>query len=107
MCVKGCFCKKGFLANEVGGCCVKPEECGDCTGNRTYTDCGSACPPTCSNWREERMCIDVCVVGCFCKSGYVALDDGGKSRCVLPKDCPKLKKTIKGKPYAEDYRMTI
>ncbi|XP_040183091.1 mucin-5B-like [Rana temporaria] len=91
MCVKGCFCKKGYLAHGNGGC-VKEEECRACTGNKAYTSCGSACPATCSNWKKNRVCTLQCVSGCFCKPGFVILSEGGETRCVHPGDCPSAKK---------------
>ncbi|XP_077312558.1 serine protease inhibitor swm-1-like [Lithobates pipiens] len=91
ICKEGCFCKKGYLDDGIGGC-VKQEECRACTEDRTYNGCGTACPDTCSNWNQMRICTLQCVSGCFCKPGLVILSEGGETRCVLPRDCPPVKK---------------
>ncbi|XP_040183090.1 serine protease inhibitor swm-1-like [Rana temporaria] len=93
ICKKGCFCKKGYLDNELGGC-IKEEICRACTGNKVYNSCGSACPKTCSNWNQTgRICTMQCVSNCFCRPGFVILSEGDdETRCVLPKDCPPVKK---------------
>ncbi|GFR05007.1 hypothetical protein TNCT_498982 [Trichonephila clavata] len=97
-CVAGCFCKDGLVRDDQGEC-VKPEECPPstqepqgpggsmetCDENEEYTDCGSACPPTCSNQGKNQACILLCVPGCFCREGLVRNDAG---KCVEPEDCP-------------------
>ncbi|XP_073426618.1 SCO-spondin-like [Dendrobates tinctorius] len=80
-CKSGCFCKDGYV--EVGESCVEKEKCEGCTGNKTYTTCGSPCPSTC-NYKAK--CLFECTEGCYCKDDYIFLDD--KSACVLHKDCP-------------------
>ncbi|XP_073459874.1 serine protease inhibitor swm-1-like [Aquarana catesbeiana] len=91
ICKEGCFCKKGYLEDGIGGC-IKEEECRACTGDKVYKGCGSACPKTCSNWNETLICILKCVSGCFCKPEFVMLSEGDETRCVLPEDCPPIKK---------------
>ncbi|KAG9465308.1 zonadhesin-like [Eleutherodactylus coqui] len=87
ICRAGCYCESGFL--ELGDLCIKKEDCLECTGNRTYTQCGPACADTCSNWFvEDKICMAMCRPGCTCKPGYVFPDDK-RDRCILPKDCPK------------------
>ncbi|KAM4016130.1 cysteine-rich venom protein 6-like [Anomaloglossus baeobatrachus] len=80
-CKSGCFCKKGYV--ELGESCVEKKKCEACTGNTTFR-CGTLCPGTCN---IKYKCMEGCKEGCFCKEGYVLLDD--KSKCVLQKDCPK------------------
>ncbi|XP_035227821.1 zonadhesin-like, partial [Stegodyphus dumicola] len=84
-CVRGCVCKKGYIRND-NGICIRREQCpnGICGKNEEYNDCGTACPPTCSN--PDRICIDKCVSGCFCKKGYIRND---RHVCIPRKDCPK------------------
>ncbi|XP_077113501.1 alpha-tectorin-like [Ranitomeya variabilis] len=81
-CKSGCFCKDGYV--ELGESCVEKEKCEGCTGNRTYTTCGSPCPSTCN---LKAKCEFECTEGCYCKNDYIFLDD--KSACVLPEDCPE------------------
>ncbi|XP_055949174.1 zonadhesin-like isoform X5 [Argiope bruennichi] len=86
-CVPGCFCKKGFVRNDQGQC-VEPDDCPQrtCGEDEEYKDCGSACPPTCSNLGKNQVCTDQCVQGCFCKEGLVKNDKG---ECVEPEECPE------------------
>lgn len=114
-CVKGCFCKPGYVRNAKFRC-VLPEHCfmigqfdmiasnwcnvflltrcrssddppkPRCHGyNEEFNDCGTACPDTCANYMIQHNCARQCKKGCFCKAGYVRDEDGF---CVLPKDCP-------------------
>lgn len=51
-----------------------------------YTDCGTACPKTCSNYNQTgTVCNDLCVPGCFCKPGLVRDSTGN---CIAPDSCP-------------------
>ena len=45
-----------------------------CPKNMIFDFCGTACPPTCSE-RKSKICIQVCIMGCFCKDGYVLDND--------------------------------
>ncbi|PRD23390.1 UNVERIFIED_CONTAM: Chymotrypsin inhibitor [Trichonephila clavipes] len=64
--------------------CLKSAD--SCRSNEVYKQCGSACPPTCSNRGENQICTLQCVAGCFCKEGLVRDDQG---ECVEPEDCPQ------------------
>lgn len=58
----------------------------NCNGpHELYTDCGTACPPTCENRNTLFYCTLQCVSGCFCKPGFVRNNDGV---CVNPNSCP-------------------
>uniref|UniRef100_A0AC35TSG8 TIL domain-containing protein n=1 Tax=Rhabditophanes sp. KR3021 TaxID=114890 RepID=A0AC35TSG8_9BILA len=57
-----------------------------CSGNLTYNECGSACPPKCGSLASVQMCTMQCVIGCYCGGEYATTQDG---RCVLKEDCPK------------------
>ncbi|XP_072282942.1 mucin-6-like [Pyxicephalus adspersus] len=92
-CAAGCFCKESYLPAD-SWICVREKICRSCTGNRTYTGCGSVCPTTCSNMKQTQACPSHCVSGCFCKPGFVFLD--GVSICVLPKDCPPGETSLTG-----------
>ncbi|KAM4015192.1 inducible metalloproteinase inhibitor protein-like [Anomaloglossus baeobatrachus] len=81
-CACGCFCKKGYV--KLDNSCIDKAKCEACTGNRTYTTCGTRCPETCTY--KPEFCTDDCVQGCHCNSGYVLDND----TCVLPKDCPEV-----------------
>ncbi|XP_049587088.1 IgGFc-binding protein isoform X3 [Syngnathus scovelli] len=62
---------------------VPPEPTVDvsCPPKSHYKTCGSACPSTCH--LKERLCIAVCVQGCFCNPGFISSPEG----CVPPKQC--------------------
>ncbi|XP_044744019.1 zonadhesin-like [Chrysoperla carnea] len=85
-CVQGCFCKPGLVLNSDGKC-ISPDQCPPptCGEHEVYTDCGTACPDTCSNLGTKLNCIALCVPGCFCEQGYVRSASG---KCVLPSQCP-------------------
>ncbi|KAJ0174465.1 hypothetical protein K1T71_009573 [Dendrolimus kikuchii] len=55
-----------------------------CPENEVYKECGSACPKTCAADSEDTICTEQCVVGCFCKDGYVR---NSADKCILPSDC--------------------
>ncbi|GFT45325.1 zonadhesin [Nephila pilipes] len=84
-CVKGCFCKNGFIRGPQGTC-IKPETCpAECGENEVYNQCGPACPPTCITQGQPVSCHHECVRGCFCKPGFVRGPDG---KCINPTLCP-------------------
>jgi len=49
-----------------------------------FTECGTACPPTCKE-PGPVACTQQCVVGCQCPIGTV-LDEVQK-KCVKPNQC--------------------
>ena len=55
-----------------------------------YTDCGTACPPTCSE-PYPRTCTLHCVPGCQCPSGTVL--DEQQNKCVKAEECSKITST--------------
>lgn len=58
-----------------------------CAGKyEVYKSCGSACAPTCSNYKNPIMCTEECVPGCYCKDGYIRNTVDGS--CCLPSQCP-------------------
>uniref|UniRef100_A0AC35TQC3 TIL domain-containing protein n=1 Tax=Rhabditophanes sp. KR3021 TaxID=114890 RepID=A0AC35TQC3_9BILA len=58
----------------------------ECSGNRTYTECGSACPPQCSDGDNPKMCVMMCMPpGCYCMGDHANSEDG---KCILKADCP-------------------
>ncbi|XP_078511464.1 zonadhesin-like [Lissotriton helveticus] len=88
-CVAGCFCDEGYVF-ESATCkrCVPQSDCKNtCVGNSNYTDCGTACPLTCANYKNpNQACTLQCVQGCFCNEGFVL--DSAASKCCIPKsDC--------------------
>ncbi|GBM98800.1 Zonadhesin [Araneus ventricosus] len=84
-CVKGCFCKRGFIRGPQGTC-IQPQLCpAVCRENEEFRKCGTPCPATCHNHTNPRPCPEFCVRGCACKPGYVKGPDG---RCILPQECP-------------------
>jgi len=91
VCVEdACQCPEGtVLIDPLKDECVAIEECPDkeCKGkgDRVWTDCGTACPPTCAEPYPE--CIDVCVADCQCPEGTVLIDEL-KDECVTVEECP-------------------
>jgi hypothetical protein len=97
-CVIGCFCKSGHLRNKRGLCVpaaqcnadaspmffAYPPEVTQCKENEVFLPCGSACAPTCANPHPSQMCTLQCVVGCFCKPGYLKNEHG---MCVPSVSC--------------------
>jgi len=89
-CVVGCFCKEGLLRNRQGVCVptrqceaqvdnqlfVIPPEISQCKENEQFLTCGTACPATCANPHPSPVCTRNCVIGCFCKPGFLKNDQG-------------------------------
>uniref|UniRef100_A0AC35U3M5 TIL domain-containing protein n=1 Tax=Rhabditophanes sp. KR3021 TaxID=114890 RepID=A0AC35U3M5_9BILA len=58
----------------------------ECSRNRTYTDCGSACQPKCGDVDAHMPCILMCMPpGCYCGGDYAINED---DKCILKIDCP-------------------
>ncbi|XP_015930600.1 zonadhesin-like [Parasteatoda tepidariorum] len=84
-CVRGCFCKAGYI-KDSNGKCVLPSQCPQtCPENETYRLCGTSCPITCHNIGKSVSCRQHCVRGCFCNDGYVR---GPNGTCITPELCP-------------------
>ncbi|XP_061704905.1 zonadhesin-like isoform X1 [Cydia pomonella] len=90
VCVRGCFCRKGYVRNAYG-VCIHPKKCPSkpvcLQEHEEYHSCGSSCPDNCENYMNpDRICTMQCVAGCNCKKGYVRnLKDG---TCIKPEQCP-------------------
>uniref|UniRef100_A0A482ZE39 U21-Theraphotoxin-Sfo1a_1 n=1 Tax=Selenotholus foelschei TaxID=1905327 RepID=A0A482ZE39_9ARAC len=54
-----------------------------CPPGMVYTECGSACPVTCT--RKPEVCTTLCVEGCFCPVGQIWKESSGE--CVPPEKC--------------------
>ena len=54
---------------------------------QVYTECGSACPPTCTSPDSSDYCTKVCVKGCQCPRGTVLNTD--TYECMEPSQCGK------------------
>ncbi|XP_013142384.1 PREDICTED: zonadhesin-like [Papilio polytes] len=81
-----CKCKPSYVLSPKGDC-ILPKDCpAPCSGNKTFTDCASSCPPTCES-PKPGPCAAVCKpnVTCQCKPSYVLSPNGD---CILPEDCP-------------------
>ncbi|CAG9805538.1 unnamed protein product [Chironomus riparius] len=51
--------------------------------NMVWSDCASACEPTCGE--QPEICILICLQKCVCIDGYI-LDANGN--CILRSECP-------------------
>jgi len=109
ICVPGCACKKGHVRSEGNGRCVMAEQCPQvdpipptnfmmlppvpkCNENEIFRSCGTACPATCANPHPSPVCTRNCVIGCFCKEGYLRNDLGvcvQAANCVAQKPDPR------------------
>uniref|UniRef100_A0A1B0AMG2 TIL domain-containing protein n=2 Tax=Nemorhina TaxID=44051 RepID=A0A1B0AMG2_9MUSC len=54
-----------------------------CGQNEQFTQCGSACEPSCNRPRAQ-ACTLQCVIGCQCSPGFLRNSSG---RCVTPREC--------------------
>ena len=54
---------------------------------QVFTECGTACPPTCADEPGPKICTLQCVVGCQCPAGTVL--DEVANRCVTVEKCSK------------------
>uniref|UniRef100_A0A8R1E2P9 TIL domain-containing protein n=1 Tax=Caenorhabditis japonica TaxID=281687 RepID=A0A8R1E2P9_CAEJA len=81
-----CQCVLGFVRHPTTGNCVRQNQCPDaknCGVNETFSECGTACEPSCSN-PEPRMCTRQCIVDvCQCSPGFVR----GTKGCVRKDHC--------------------
>jgi len=95
-CVVACFCKEGHLRN-AHGLCVPTLQCeaptmffayppsvSQCKENEIFLPCGSACAPTCAKPHPSPVCTKNCVVGCFCKPGFLKNEQGV---CIQSENC--------------------
>ncbi|XP_063703792.1 zonadhesin-like [Culicoides brevitarsis] len=90
----GCYCKKGYLRDQVLGICVPQEQCpliGDnlhCDETTEEYRCGNRCWDYCEDG-AIRDCLMDCRYGCHCKEGYKY--DPQKKKCVKKEECPYCK----------------
>lgn len=63
----------------------RKEKCDiSCAGGSVYTECGSACKPTCTSLNSVQSCQKKCVSGCQCPVGMV----WEKGKCIMSFECP-------------------
>jgi len=72
------FSVKFYLSDSQAGAPIK------CAANEEYSTCGTACPDICNAKTPLKCSISDCIVGCFCKKGWVRNKDGA---CVKPNEC--------------------
>jgi len=87
-CEAYCYCEEGYVRNSEREC-IEIDHCppSECCKHEHYEDCGTACPETCDDHGELKVCTEQCASGCFCNEGYVKADNG---TCILRWDCPPL-----------------
>lgn len=56
----------------------------ECAANEEYSTCGTACPDICNAKTPLKCSVSDCIVGCFCKKGWVRNNDGA---CIKPNEC--------------------
>jgi hypothetical protein len=99
-CAASCVCQHPYVRNAAGQCVERkdcettanqktmlfayPPEVSQCKDNEIFLPCGSACAPTCANPHPGSMCTKQCVVGCFCKPGFLKNEQGV---CVQAENC--------------------
>lgn len=90
-CYAGCYCKSGYVRFHDD--CILPIQCPirPCGLNEVYRTCGTPCQLNCDNYAqreliEDRCPNDICISGCFCRTGYVRALSG---LCVLPTRCQR------------------
>ncbi|CAF3986144.1 unnamed protein product, partial [Rotaria sp. Silwood2] len=94
-CIYGCFCNATYVrkSNATGSPCILKSQCTNntvlfgCGANEVYTDCGSPCPPSCTDLyypQKRKSCTIECVRGCFCQQGLYRAENG---TCVRPEEC--------------------
>ncbi|XP_075975761.1 zonadhesin-like isoform X2 [Anticarsia gemmatalis] len=88
--IDGCECMEGYILSEVGGKCIRIEECPNgCNGdpNAKAMRCPLACPSTCASPNADPSCKKLCEpIACQCTGGYLLSNDIGT--CILPDKCP-------------------
>ncbi|XP_042904509.1 chymotrypsin inhibitor-like isoform X1 [Parasteatoda tepidariorum] len=73
------------LAVSVAVCQAEKPKCDESKGEEFGT-CYSACPKTCSNYKDEGgICTLQCIIGCGCPSGTVRRESD--QHCVKPEEC--------------------
>ncbi|XP_071035406.1 chymotrypsin inhibitor-like [Parasteatoda tepidariorum] len=73
------------LAVAVAVCQAGKQKCDESKGEEFGT-CYSACPDTCSNYKDEgRPCTLQCVIGCGCPRVTVRRES--VQHCVKPEEC--------------------
>lgn len=86
------------IVDRCGSCSAKwyignqdvTEECKSrCTSEEAYNQCGTACPPKCSDLNP--VCSLQCVAGCFCKPPLIR---GPTGKCIQKEQCPGSKLLI-------------
>nr|XP_037867530.1 zonadhesin isoform X3 [Bombyx mori] len=93
----GCECEYGYILSDIGGKCIKPEECpggNPCGSNGTFVKCKSRCPNDYCPVNDNRgviICegfpLAPCYSGCICKLNYKRRSETDR-RCILSTDCP-------------------
>lgn len=82
---KGCFCKHGFVRDELNNCVEGNLFCFKCGSNEEYSETGSACQTKCTTLGDSCPNDGTNNVGCYCKLGY-ARDNLGN--CIPIERCP-------------------
>jgi len=107
VCTPECKCDEGTrFINSTSKICVPVDKCptippttsqptaqptGSCPPTQVWSECASACPPTCQD--PNGPICEACSRGCTCAEGTILLNKTSDV-CVTKAKCPKTKKGL-------------
>ncbi|XP_077312346.1 uncharacterized protein LOC143933354 [Lithobates pipiens] len=67
-----------FILTDAG---PVPDTDSECPPDQIYYECGSPCSMMCAKSDPDEPCIDLCLIGCYCKPGFT-FEGSDKTKCV-------------------------